>query len=1070
MNPIRRSPWTVLAGLIFCAQITLGSQQPWNDLIRFDRFTTRDGLIRNTIRTLFQDRQGFLWIGTLSGLCRFDGSEFKKFPSVPDLEEEAEARNITAICDDPSGRIWISVAQDRIDCYDPDTEQFRSYSLPSELTQKQESRFPSTLLFSQHHPEHIWIGCRFGSIIKMTLHGKEPAEFHALQTQSPPDAPCSINTLCEDQDGILWIGSSQGLWRLEPQMNAVRVTHVPLDCSLSRRPDIRKMTLEADGCLWMSVNGGLIQFHPKTGRIVTHPLFNEDAESLLIKDHIRRQDGQFWLASYNNGLILFDPVHKRSRFYRNQASNPASISNNNCHVLLLDRSKHLWIGTYTGGLNRFDPFSQRFAHLYHIEGQPNTLQGNQIKALASDSRGNIWTGGELGMALNCIDTVSGSITRHFCTADDIIDLRGMRVLTLQFDESDNIWISNNNQLIFIDRRKRQYRTFTHQTEKTESISPMLTRVSQIDPKGYLWLGSMTGVDRIDRRSGKAAHFSWLDPKTNSRSHNVIRAFHIDQQQRLWIGAENGIWLFDDEREQFRVIQFSPPGKKRNVAVFSLLTSTKNPDLIWVGTNIDGLFLFDFPRKRLLKSYHIRNGLPNNHIYSIQEDSGGLIWVSTNQGIASVNPTNDEINCYDSSDGVQGEEFNSAACQSRSGLIMMGGQNGLNIFDPRLIVRNRQEVKVRFTDFQLFNRSIHPSLNGPLKRPLHSTRRIDLLSHQSMFSLEFTAMEFGAPQKIRYAYKMEGYDRDWFVTPPRRRFATYTNLPSGRYTFMVKASNRDGVWNTKPETIDIVIQPPFWKSTLFYWILALAAGLILFFLQQIRSHKRRLEEIRELETEQKMIQASEEVRQQVGMELHDGLSHDLLAVDIHLKLLQKQLPPEESRTLQGISEMLRKATAKTRRMARGLFPINLTEYGLPHMLNELSQKIEAEFFITCRLDCDEALVDLSPAQLFNFYYIANEAVHNAARHARAQRIDIHLKQNPAAVSLIIRDNGTGMRTDEIERSGMGLRIMAHRARLMGADFQILPTEPHGCTIQCRLSRNDKKGGMKHHESPRHGILH
>lgn len=340
-----------------------------------------------------------------------------------------------------------------------------------------------------------------------------------------------------------------------------------------------------------------------------------------------------------------------------------------------------------------------------------------------------------------------------------------------------------------------------------------------DSAGKLWLACFNGgISHIDPDTWTFTHFSHDDNDPNSLPSNSTFDFLEASDGAIWIAAQGGLSRLDPKTGQF--FNFTPERNHLSDEVVEDIFED-SWGVIWVCTD-NGLNKFN-PQTQTFTNYYIKDGLPSNHINGLIEDNQGYLWISTYRGIARFDPQTETFRNYDVRDGLQDDQFSMALYKSESGELFMGGVNGFNTFYPDRLADNPNIPQVVLTDFQLRNKPVAIGGDSPLKRHINVTRKITLPYDYTVLTIKFAALNFRSPAKNQYAYKLEGFDQDWVYTDSTQRFATYTNLDSGKYTFRVKASNNDGVWNETGATLAITIMPPLWDT---WWFRGTAAAVLL----------------------------------------------------------------------------------------------------------------------------------------------------------------------------------------------------------------------------------------------------
>jgi signal transduction histidine kinase/ligand-binding sensor domain-containing protein/DNA-binding response OmpR family regulator len=642
----------------------------------------------------------------------------------------------------------------------------------------------------------------------------------------------------EDEEGQLWIGTSEGLYKFNPQTKKfLAYLHDPKDPKSVIGNNIKALFKDSRGNLWVGAHGsGLSLLHAATNSFINFYNDEKQANSLCQNDILSLNEddgGNLWIGTENGGLAILDYKHQTFSCHTTNPNDGRGINNNSIYSIYKDDHDNLWVGTYAGGINFLPRYGKKFTHLKQIPGR-NSLINNNVLSLGGDSDGNLWIGTD-GGGLDRFQPGKNSFT-HFIHDPKNVNTISSNVV-FSIIEVDPQTLAIGYLKGGFDLYGRMTGTFTHHLPEkgnTNSLSNIHVITSFKDRFGKLWFGSPGSPDgaltMFDVQTKKFKHYRHNPNDPKSLSHNGVPVIYEDRQGSLWVGTEDGLNLFDRETETFKRFKHNPRNSNSlsNDLIFSLYEDTQGN--FWVGTSGGGLNLLD-RKTETFKQFSGNNDLSYTTIYGILEDAHGYLWLSTNNGISKFDTRSKLFRNYDITDGVQGNEFRfNAAYKTADGVMYFGGPNGLNAFHPDSIKDNPIVPPVHITNFQIFNKDVHVGeKESPLHRDIEDTHKITLSYKQSVFSFDFAALNFIAPQKNQYAYKMEGFDKEWILTKNLRK-ATYTNLNPGTYTFKVKASNNDGLWNEKGAAIQLVITPPYWKTWWFIMsLLLLIAGFVYVFI-------------------------------------------------------------------------------------------------------------------------------------------------------------------------------------------------------------------------------------------------
>ncbi|MFC2140898.1 two-component regulator propeller domain-containing protein [Acidobacteriota bacterium] len=850
--------------------------------LRFNHLSIEDGLSQSTINDILQDRRGFMWFATQEGLNRYDGYEFVIYKTSTKDPTSLSNDYIYTLCEDREGMIWIGTYNGGLNCFDPETETF----------------------------------IRF-------LH--QPGDPHSLSNNS-------IRTIYEDSRGILWIGTEDGLNRFDSQTKTfIHYRKQPGDPNSLSHNHIRCISEDREGNLWIGTwGGGLNRLkHDGNTYTVTHYLIPPDNSNSLTDNRIRSlqvdSTGSLYIGTAN-GFTYFNPATGVFTRYQKPPGTVNSLNNNNINALFLDietpGSRHLWICT-DKGLHRFNCDTKEITDYRSVPNAPKSLSKNWIFSFYKDRSGNYWIGTSADgiYRINYASHQFGSYLKNIDNPDSLID---SSVNSIYTDHEDMIWLGTGGGLKRFDRNKNQTTHFKQEPKNPYSLSDNDVRCLMEDHKGFLWIGTQTGgINRLDKNTyqftrylhepGKAHTLSndniksicedytgtlWVgthggglnrldverdhftcykhDPDDPySLSGNYVRAIYEDRSKVLWIGTgHGGLNRFDRASGQFTHYKHNPRDRGSISHDFVLGISEDSRGNLWIGTAGGGLNQLD-PSRKHFSHYTMEDGLPNNVIYGILEDKQGNLWISSNKGLSHFNPKTKQFINYDWSDGLQSDEFNYGSyCKSEKGEMFFGGTNGFNAFFPGNIKRNDYIPPVMITGFQLFNKPVTMGkyVDGRtlLEKSITAADTIDLSYKDYIFSFQFVALNYISPKKNQYAYMMEGFEKNWNYVG-NRHFATYINLPPGKYTFRVKGSNNDGVWNEQGASLKLVIHPPFWQTwwfrfTGFIIILFMVYFIYRWKIRSLKKQRKILEKMvaqrtRELEKEREAAQEANQAKSQ-----------------------------------------------------------------------------------------------------------------------------------------------------------------------------------------------------------------
>ncbi len=1079
-------------------------------VLPFRALTIEDGLSQGMVSSIIQDRAGFMWFATKDGLNRYDGYSFRVFRNDPVDSTTVRDNFIQAIHEDRAGLIWVGT-NSGLDVFDPATEIFHHFTCGD----------PAAGL----------------PVVK-------------ADTLSPHGGTqCATNAIAEDPAGHLWVSSGQGLYRIDPDRSgsspAGPGAHVDL-VGVSPGVKMHWMAVDGSGVLLgtMSLTGtelvvrtftldtrdeariaakitdpqllpsspvvagqgeeDLAAFATDTDRPLTyclgtalleaHNYVNDAPDPAGWMNVIRPTtdaNGALWATDHR--LWRYDP--RTRRVTRLMATSPDLMIDALLVICLYrDRSGVMWMGTNGYGVLLYDPrgepfhkhrlpsmrmmaplrdgrvFAYTWGALYYI------IQDQDITPFPIDSRGEGWDLDEyelcvveegsrvfwsnIGNALTRYDERDGSMLRF---ADPDLPVR----FPLHIGHDSLIHFGSTKAFGLFNTRTKRFSSIPYPIPAQGGTYEFVQAIVQ-DAQGIFWLGTMKGLLRLDPATNGWTHYASAPKDPRSLSADVI---------------------------------------------FCLLNDPKDADILWVGTNGGGLDRFDKGTGQFTR-FSTADGLPNNVIYGLLSDNDGQLWMSTNKGIANFDPHTHAVRSFDASDGLQGDEFNRYAyCKAADGTIYFGGVNGFNYFRPEELRPDTLPAVVHITDIKLTNRSIAFGAEGsPLTAPTHLTRELVFAySDAAMLTFEFATMEFSEPEEHRYQYKLDGFDTDWIMAG-KDRSAVYTNLDPGTYTFHVRGANRDGLWDTKGTTFQLIVLPPWYRTWWFYalCVLAVGGGVVLY-IRSLTAQKKRLERTvaqrtADLSKAKERAEHSEQVKQQFLANMSHEIRTPMNAIVGMSNALRRDAPTDEttrssyvdaiatsSESLLGIvNEILdlskiesgKLELEKVRMEPRGV--IKSVIEVLRYRAEEKGLKLDAVVGSDV-----PAMVLGDPARL---QQVLMNLVGNAIKFTERGSIRIHMDvQERLSDAIMLRctvtDTGIGIAPDRLARvfdeftqaesdhtrrfggTGLGLTICKRLVEMQGGTIGVTSEVGKGSsfsfTVPYALTSATKEEPSKHRETPAQG---
>ncbi len=781
--------------------------------ISFQHLFVEDGLSEEKINALLQDERGFIWIGTLDGLDRFDGYAVTEFRNADDDSTTISANGVLALLEDADGYIWVGTSDGGLNRFDPATETF--------------SRF-------RHHPD---------------IPGSLPND--------------DINALAQQQDGTMWIGTDAGLARLDDDTGLFTTYKHAAGNSASLTHDV-VLSLYADeeGTLWVGTNGGgLNRFDHESGSFTSLQVA-DNSPGNIISVITSRERGGLWIGTYGGGVRSLDPtldsfqpveleggigatiitslfedpdgslwigtagggLHKLDAdnyqvSYQPDENREDALSHNFVRTIMGDRQGILWVGTY-GGLNWFDQARSSFKVYTHDSEQDHSLSSNTVLSVIQTADSTLWVGTDDG--LSRLGNNDGVFERFLPTGA----LNGGQefITALCESESGQLWVGTRAGLLEFNRSARSFR---HIVLDGEVVSAILE-----DSTGQLWVGSLgNGLILHDPQTGSNEKILRDSARPASLSHETIEAIEEMPDGSLWFGTRGGL---DRLRDRARGGSFDhfrhDPANAASLSDNSVLAlHAQSNGRLWIGTEGGGLNLFspENPENGFTVYSETNSDLPSNVVRAIVEDASGFLWLSTSRGLARFDPVTETFRVFDSERTPGLRSLTDASFGSPSGALFFGGADGLISFDPsQIATSNPYPPQVSLTGVQILGLEVVPGENAALREAAPTTDVVYLDHDHTVVTFEFAALHFTESGRNRYAVMLEGLEDEWRDLGLERR-AVYTGLDPGRYTLRVKAASADGIWTEEPLAISVHVAPPWWRTVWAYAFYALIFGGLVF---------------------------------------------------------------------------------------------------------------------------------------------------------------------------------------------------------------------------------------------------
>lgn len=846
--------------------------------------TTSNGLANNSVRYLFQDSKGFIWMGTLDGLSRYDGHSFVTFRPEPGGKISLANHHVKEIKEDRNGFLWFITSPELMSCYDLKRDCFVDF------TGSGEYKRPYNNILETANGD-IWVWHRQSGCRKITCKDGilSSVSFTKNNGKLPTDA---VNSVYEDGQGVVWICTQEGLLQVTGKEEtrivgdslsfmAAMSFHrtdffVTSDGSIYEKSPDRNLALVARLPWKLSafnvyehcrLQEDWVFFTPEGGAVFSmseQKLVNVPSLDIRLGKCEKDNLDNLWISNGTGQVHYVDVRTRAVQTFRLMSEEKINSIRDERYHIIQDLSRGLiWISTYGNGLFVYDSQKEKMTHYsYHVD-KFNQVNSDFLLYAMGDRTGNIWLGSEYsGIAL--LSVLNDGATRIYPENDTLVD-RSNTIRMVTCMDSGEVWIGNrrgglfryNHDLKLQSKENYPLSVFAVEEDKEGKLW-MATRGVGLDVdghwyvnkkgdanslsydhiyavfrdyKGRMWVGTFGGG--LDLAVPDKGSYTFRHFLTGSFGERQVRTITADKNNWLWVGTNNGVYVFHpdsliDNPRNYHIYNFNN-GKMRSNEIRNICCDSKGT--IWMGTTGAGFSVCrpsqEYDRLTF-RHYDTSNGLVNNVVQSIVEDSDEKMWLGTEYGMSRFDPVSRTFDNFFFSPIMPGNVYlESSACATKDGRLLFGTNHGLVVIDPQKVLSQHIISPVSLTDLKINGISVHPgSTDSPLTMALSYTDAIELKYYQNSFSIDFSTFDYSMANDAKYIYRLDSYDADWSL-PSSLNFAAYKNLSPGTYHLHVKACNASGVWGEDEAVLKIVIVPPFWKTTWAFILYIILTGIALY---------------------------------------------------------------------------------------------------------------------------------------------------------------------------------------------------------------------------------------------------
>jgi len=830
----------------------------------FKNYQVYNGLSSNTITSILQDRKGFMWFGSRNGLNRFDGNMFRVFRNNPADTASIGSNSIFSLYEDHDQQLWVGTYKG-IYLYNPIKETFSTFKrIP-----QGEVRY---IKGDQKH--NLWL------VSDLVLYRYNTLSKKLFTYNFDNDPTINIHL---SPGGVLWAASASGLIRrFDPQNQSFKVYNPSAYNRGKKLSAIQDLHQIGDSSVLIGTMNQVLLFNYKTAEL--RDAFRPGNKNTDVQTHVifGQNAWEYWLGT-ESGLYILNLKTGASNIIQKQYNNPYSITDDVISSIYKDTEGGIWVGTYFGGINYFSGQYNNFLKYFQEPGV-NSLKGNVVHEICQDKYGKLWIGTE-DAGLNQLDPTSG-LFKHF-KADGrkgSISYKNIHGLATTGDE---LWIGTYEHGIDVMdlRTNKVIRHYDAANDGKSFTSDFIVTLYKTQ-SGEMLVGTWNGLFRHNRKTDSFTAMPYFNTH--------IQGIHEDKNGTLWVSTYGGGVFFENPKTGKRGHFLYKPGNTKgliNNYVNSLFEDrSKN---MWFCTE-SGLSEYQ-PSTGKFTNYTSEDGLANNQVFRIQEDDAGMLWISTSSGLNRFDPQTKQFSTYHTANGLPTEQFNyNSSFKVPDGTIYFGTVKGMISLKPSAFIKNNFVPPVYITGLQINNSEVVVGKPGSvLQRSITSTTELTLPYNSTNISFDVAALSYVIPEMNGYAYKMDGLDKTW-TTLRNNRKIYYNKLPPGHYTFELKGSNSEEVWNHKETKLKIRVLPPYWATWWAYMLYILLAAAIIFLIFRyyhlaIKEKNKRLIGSIEINTEREIYNAKIEFFTNVAHEIRTPLTLIKMPLD---KLLSRKIMDSE----------------------------------------------------------------------------------------------------------------------------------------------------------------------------------
>ena len=1032
----------ILALSCFCFLSTYLFSQKIEESYNF--VNIKEGISKTGVFSIIQDKEGFIWLGTNgAGLHRYDGIDYTTYVHKIQDSTSISSSLVFSMQIDSKNRLWLGT-ENGLNLYDRDQDRFIKIDVKSRISNLKDAVAIRSLLADDFG--NLFIGTYDHGLFCLDLETLKVTSV-AYKKSLETDTVFNIHCLVKSKDGVVYAGTEGGLKVFNSaEMSLDPVVLRTKSDFYSCNSKIQSLMVDSNNNLWVgTMSNGLIKISEQSENE-----FYDIEEYFYSKNRIfsiiETPDKRIMYGTENDGLIHISSKGDLIEEYLTDKTDKNSILSNSIWSLFVDANSRIWMGYYNSGIGVYDQLYDKFKGIESLPNNSNSLQLSSVTGIAEDVKGNLWFAMD-GGGIDVYNPITKNIAHINNTETSLYSgLKSLYIESLFVDSQQNVWAGSwNNGIFLLKKGTTEFVNYNHNNTNGALVSNCISSFAE-DKEGTIWISTLYGGG-IHRYIPSTETFQRLEApvfKKFDLDNKDIRKIIVDSDQSIWAGTIDGLYRIKKEDNTFSIVDFSKKMSREydhHISSNHVLTLFEADDKsIWIGTRGAGLCRYDKLRDEF-SWFNNSDGQNLNNVNSIVECVDGNMWFSGNSGLSKLNRINNTFTTYTRNDGLLSNDFNiNAGYKASNGTLYFGNYLGVDYFSPNDILTNKSVPFSYLKGLKLFNKEVVPGTNNsPLEKVISQTEAIVLTHEQSVFTIEYSAINYTRPEKNSYAYYLEGLEDSWNYVGDIRS-ATYTNLDYGSYTFKLKAANNDGVWNETPLELSIKILPPWWKTRL-----AILLYLILFlfglYLLNVLTNKR-LSEKQLLENERETREQKEKLNEK-KLQFFTNISHEFRTP---LTLIKNPLESIIGDTDQNLPSSIKekhriiyKNTDRLNRLINELMDyrklelnkvrLKVVKFDLVAFLKNLCDYFSEESIekgIQFEFDCTlkELFVWVDPGMLdkiiFNLLSNAFKVTDDGGKITlklvgKSKHIFPLLgEETQDSFSIIIEDTGPGLRTDQLEK--------------------------------------------------------